>query len=535
MVILLSINGNMKAQQDETLVSNFKKHLFFLGSDIFEGRGTGTLGGYLASKYLAYRFDEYKLLPMGDDVTYYQNIPFHSSKPLESSEFTVYVNDTSISLSLWDDYVPVKTGEQTYISGHEKLVFVGYGINAPEYDYNDYQYSDVENKIVVILEGEPHSDNPEFFDGDFPTIYSYLEAKERIAISRGAKGCIFIPDRNNPQYDWAKIRNQYSFDDITLAYNLTGNFSVIINPLKAGKLFVNSPLIYEDVERMEKFGALKSFPLSSSISFKGSFKEREFFSPNIIGMIPGSDPKLKNTYLIITAHYDHLGIGPAINGDSIYNGVFDNAMGVSALLEIARQFAELPKSPERSIIFMLTTAEEKGLLGSYYYVTNPLVSLYKTVANINIDGIASFDEFKSIIAVGAEYSSLEQTCAEIAESEGLKISVIPKEFKSNEAFNLSDQFTFAKAGIPSVLIMDAPDYVNLSREEGINRFIAYDLFVYHTPFDDFNLPVNYDAVKQHIDFLYKLILNIANSEEEPEWKSGSPFINERLRTRAEKR
>lgn len=534
-LLLISAENDIYSQKKDFSAAEFRKNLSYLGSDIFEGRGTGTLGGYLASKYLAYKFDEYKLRPIGDDGTYYQNIPFHASVPQEKSQLKIFEGSKTVELNLRDDYVMMKTGEQTYVPEPEKLVFVGYGIIAPEFDYNDYQYSDVENKIVVILEGEPHSENLDFFDGEFPTIYSYYEAKERIAISRGAKGCIFIPDKNKPEFNWQKIKNTYSFEDINLASNPSGNFSIILNPAKAESLFINSPLKYEDVARAEKFGAMKSFPLSTMVSFKGSFSERDFFSPNIVGMVPGSDPELKDSYLIISAHYDHLGIGPAIKGDSVYNGVFDNAMGVSAVLELAGRFSEMKTPPKRSVIFLLTTAEEKGLLGSYYYVTHPVVPLYKTVANLNVDGIAAFDEFKSVIGVGIEYSTLEEILKSAAESQNLSIGEIPPMFKSYEAFNKSDQISFANAGIPSMLVLDAPDYFNMNREEAIRKFINFDRNIYHTPFDDLSIPINYKAVIQHIRLLFKVSNDIANSEKVPEWKPGSPFVNERLRTIAEKR
>jgi len=514
---------------------NFRKNLFYLGSDVFEGRGTGSLGGYLAAKYLAYKFSEYGLLPAGDDGTFYQNIQFHSSFPLSGCDCRIFIDSLSYPLVLWDDYVMAETGEQTYIPESVKIIFAGYGIVAPEYDYNDYQYYDVENKIVVFLEGEPQSETPEYFNGRLPSVYSYNETKEKIAIARGAKGCIVLPNKNKQEFNWEKIKNVYSFEDINPAFNPAGNFNIILNPEKAELLFENCSYSYEDVLRMEEFGALKSFPLHSKFSFKGIFHQKEVYSANIIGLLPGSDKELKNTYVIVSAHYDHLGIGQAVNSDSIYNGVFDNAMGVSAVLELTRIISNSKYQPKRSVIFLLTTAEEKGLLGSLHYVKNPVFPLHKTIANINIDGIASFDEFKSVIGVGAELSGLGDILETIAKNKNLKMAEIPPEFSSYEAFNKSDQVSFALAGIPSILILDAPDYVNISREDALNKFIIYDKFVYHTPFDDLNLPINYKAVNQHFNLLYNFIIEIANSENQPEWKEGTPYLNERLRTIAEKR
>jgi Zn-dependent M28 family amino/carboxypeptidase len=215
--------------------------------------------------------------------------------------------------------------------------------------------------------------------------------------------------------------------------------------------------------------------------------------------------------------------------------VFDNAAGVSALLEIAEAFTKLTVKPKRSIIFMLLTGEEMGLLGSKYYVDHPIVPLYKTIANINIDGVASFDEFNSVVGFGTEYSTLEDFLTNAALQENLNVTDVPSIFMKSESFRMSDQITFATVGIPSILVMDGIDYKNLTKEEGLEKFIYFSDNIYHTPFDDLSQPINYEAAIQHIKLLFRLAYNIADSVEEPEWNSGSPFINARLRTIAEKK
>jgi Zn-dependent M28 family amino/carboxypeptidase len=280
---------------------------------------------------------------------------------------------------------------------------------------------------------------------------------------------------------------------------------------------------------------MRSFDLKTKLSFKGEFKRRDFVASNVIGLIEGSDEELRDSYIIVSAHYDHLGIGEAVKGDSIYNGVFDNAAGTAAVLELAKVFASKSIRTKRSIIFLLLTGEEKGLLGSIYYTDHPIKPLYKTIANINIDGVASFDIFKSIVAVGSEYSTLKNNIEHSAEKMNLSIVPIPSQFVESESFNRSDQIAFANAGIPSVLVLDAPDYVNISKTDAIEKFIYYNQNVYHTPFDDLQQPINYDAVNQHLELLFDIIYSLANSESEPEWNSGAPFINARLRSKAEKK
>ena len=236
---------------------------------------------------------------------------------------------------------------------------MGYGIVAPEFDYNDYQSIDVEGKIVVYVDGEPGSDDEEYFNGLAPTVYSYSESKRRMAIARGAAGTIQISI--NQYEDWEAIKKDFYFEDVTLAYSVSSNLRIILNSKSAHKLFTNSEYSYNDIELMVEQNTMKSFPLENKIKFKGIFKERDFISKNVIGLIKGSDPILTDSYLLLSAHYDHLGIGPIVNGDSIYNGAFDNAIGVSVLLELSKAFSELNIKPKRSIIFIATTGEEKRI------------------------------------------------------------------------------------------------------------------------------------------------------------------------------
>lgn len=512
---------------------SIKRHTEILSSDIFEGRGTGTTGGNLAAKYIASEFAKYGLKPVGQDNSFYQNIPMHGSYPLKSSELKLYSDDDEILLELEKDYLLYKSGQQTFTPIPLSLIFVGYGIVAPEFDHNDYQSVDVEGKIVVFLDGEPESDDPQYFDGEAPTIYKYPLSKQRIAISRGAAGSILIPDIENK--NWEKYKNEFAFEDVNLAYSASNNLSLIINPDVLNLLFKNSGFNYNKILQMKQEHRLQSFELNNKLSFKGEYLQRDFIAQNILGMIEGNNSDLKDSYLIVSAHYDHLGIGPAVNGDSIYNGTLDNAIGVGVLLDLARQFSENSSSIQRSIIFIALTGEEKGLLGSSYYTDNPLVPLYKTVANINIDGIAFFRDFQSVVGVGADFSTLENFLSEAADQMKLQVEPIPSQFKVFEAFNQSDQLSFASAGIPSMLVLEGTNNKHRSKESVIESFIDYMVNRYHTPFDDISQEIDYVAAAQHKDVIFNLASLLLYTENVPEWKPGSPFINARLRSIAEKR
>lgn len=514
----------------------FKEHLRFLGSDSLKGRAPGTKGGNLAAKYLANEFQKIGLKPIDKNSKYFQFLPLHGSKPLYSSTLNIEFGSELITFKLIEDFLMYQSNEPIFIPNLTEMVFVGYGIVANEFDYNDYADVDVEGKIVVFLDGEPTSSDSSYFNGDLPTIYSTPEVKQRIALSRGAKGSILIPDNySSTSYSWDEKIRQFAFENMCLASTPSTTFDIIINPNIADILFTGSNFSLDEILQMELTHKLTTFPLHGKLTFQGKVKQRDFVSPNIIGILEGQDPDLKDSYVLITAHYDHLGIGPAVKGDSIYNGVSDNAAGVSALLELAKVFSSSTIFKKRSIIFALLTCEEFGMLGSEYYIQNPVEPLYKTIANINIDGIASFDNFKSIVVLGKEFSSLSNLISNVANRQELSISEIPKEFRTDNSFAKSDQFNFAKAGIPSALILDGIDYKNLSKEEGIKRFWDYSINIYHSPFDDLTQPINFDASLQHIELLYDVIKELVNSNKEPEWNDNSPFKHARVLSKAKKK
>ena len=414
LIIVYLISGFSYSQIKESFYSafesisanNIQHHLEMLANDSLEGRAVGTKGAEIAANYISNSFSNLKLKSIAKDNSYFQNIPMHGSNPLSNSELVFILDKDTMHLAFAEDYFLYRSGQQTFMPTFLPIVFVGYGIVAPEFDYNDYQSVDVEGKIVVYLDGEPISDDEEFFDGPLPTIYSNAESKRRIAFARGCAGTIQIATESYE--NWDDVKNDFQFEDVTLAYTVSGNLNILLNLHEADKLFFGSEYSFNDVIEMHNRQSIKSFDLKTKMRFRGVFKERDFISSNVIGMIEGSDPELKNTYLIISAHYDHLGIGEPVKGDSIYNGALDNALGVSVLLELAKSFSSLESRPKRSIIFIATTGEEKGLLGSIYYTDNPLVPLHKTIANVNIDGIAMFRDFSSIVGIGMEYSTLDR-------------------------------------------------------------------------------------------------------------------------------
>ncbi|MCG8605977.1 M28 family peptidase, partial [bacterium] len=328
---------------------------------------------------------------------------------------------------------------------------------------------------------------------------------------------------------------QFRSEDVELPYSVSDNLNILIKHESARLLFKEARYNLADVIRFDENGIMRSFPLETKASFSGQFKERDFIASNVAALLPGEDPLLLDSFLLLAAHYDHLGMAPGAFPDSVYNGVVDNALGVSAVLEIAYMLASISPKPRRSILFLFLTGEEKGLLGSRFYCDQPLVPLHQTIAVINVDGIAIIDEFGSITGVGSELSTLESVLAEVARESGLTVSPVPEIFSLRDPLTSSDHYSFLQAGIPSVLIMEGFDYKHLSRIEGIRRFIKWGETVYHTPTDDLKQPINYDAVMQHIQIIGSLALKLSNTFTGPEWLPGSKFIRARLRSLAENR
>lgn len=533
--IFILLFRSLDAQNIE--VDSIKKHLTYLASDVCEGRAPGSKGEQLAAKYIEQQLVKYQLKPIGDNASYFQNVPMHGSYPLSETDLKLYIDSTVYSLKLNSDYLLYKSGASTFVPAPVPMVFVGYGIIAPEYDYNDYQDIDVEGKIVVFLSGEPHSNDPDYFKGEIETIHCSPDSKQRVAISRGASGSILLLNPlGNQNMDWNYWIRQFQFEDISLSYAVSGNLSVLFNPVIANLLFSKEKYQFQEILEMYKNNRMESFNLASSMSLRSFYNERDFVAQNIISLLEGSDGGLKDSYVLLSAHYDHLGIGPAINGDSIYNGAFDNAAGVSVLLELARNIVLNKNNIKRSIIFLFTTGEERGLLGAQYYTDHPKRPLYKTIANLNIDGISSFDETYDFIGIGVEDSDIGIVLKKVLAKHSVKLNNSPQYFISeSESVNRSDHFAFAKAGIPFLILIEGVNYKNTDMNSGIYRLINWQNNIYHSPFDDLNQEINFRAVKQHVLILYDLCEALAGKMEPPQWKMDSPFLLRRLQSIAEKR
>ena len=466
--------------------------------------------------------------PLGDGGSFFQQVPILGNTPLPSSRLVLSSLGEARELTLGRDYLLYTTGAQTWLPRPAPLVFVGYGIVAPEFDYSDYGDIDVRGKVVVYLAGEPSSEDPDYFLGAEPSVYAAAETKQRIALSRGAVGSVLIPDAGAAGARWERLRREYAFEHLTLASTLPRHLSLLLHPDLAATLFTDALYDFGRVRSMERGHTLRSFHLPVAISFEGSFSSRTFLAPNVVGWIEGRDPDLAGTAVVLSAHYDHLGVGPPVDGDAIYNGVVDNALGVAGALEIARVVAALDERPRRSLIFLFTTAEEEGNLGAVYFLDHAPLPLSRLVANVNVDGLAFLDSFHDVIGIGGDLSDLGEMLAGAARALDLELGGAEGVAAGHEAYARSDQAAFAAAGVPAILVNEGFSWQRSSREEAVRQTVAWLAEVYHTPGDDLEQPLDFAASRQHCGVVLALLLAVADSPHAPQWHPGVPYAYQRL-------
>ncbi|MEX1310974.1 MAG: M20/M25/M40 family metallo-hydrolase [Candidatus Sulfomarinibacteraceae bacterium] len=516
-------------------VEGLRRHVMVLGSDGLEGRAAGSRGGNRAAAYIADELERIGVSPAGDNGSYLQQVPLQGSRPRPDSRLMVSSLGEKKLLELGRDYLLVTTGEQTLLPRATPVVFVGYGIVAPEFDYNDYADVDVRGKVAVFIDGEPSSGDPGYFRGDEPSVYSAIETKQRTALSRGAVASVLIPPTGAGETWWAGRERSYAFEHITAAAGVPRHLSLILHPSVVPTLFSEALFDFTAIVEMDRTHTMRSFHLPVQLSFTGDFDTRSFLAPNVVGVIEGADPRLRDTFVVVTAHYDHLGIGPEVDGDSIYNGVVDNALGVAGGLEIARAFMSLGRAPRRSLLFLFSTAEEEGNLGSTYFLDHTAVPLPDLVANVNIDGLAFLESFDDVVGIGGELSDLGRILDETADALGLAVTPTTEIMWSHAAFARSDQAAFAEAGVPSILISEGFRWPGTPFAEAVHRMWLWFETRYHTPFDDLDQPLDLDASRRHCGVTLAFIWAVADRRTAPQWKPGSSFAYQRLLSMAEHR
>src|SRR5213596_694789 len=507
-------------------------HIKVLASHEFEGRAPGSKGEDLSVKYITDQFKKIGLKPGNPDGTYTQEVPLAGIKSEPRMSFVI--GDKTMDLKYPDDFVASSAHLQPEIKiDKSDMVYVGYGGVAPEYGWNDYKDVDVRGKTVLMLIGDPPVPDPKdpsklddkMFKGKAMTYYGRWTYKYEIAAQKGAAAAIIIHETEPAAYPWQVVRSSWGKENFELD-NPNKNMDVIsarswITLDVAKKLIADSG---QDFDALKKAAITKEFrPVMLNAKANIEIKQQihSFKSHNVIGKLEGSDPKLRDEYVIYTAHWDHLGRHPELQGDQIFNGAIDNASGVASVIQITAAFTKLNPAPKRSVLFMDTTAEEAGLLGAKYYAEHPLYPLQKTLADINIDGINPWGKSRDLEDLTNSNSTLDDLLGQAAARQGRAMK--PNSEPEKGGFYRVDSFEFAKVGVPVLhaargidIIGKPPDYGKQKRDE----FVAKH---YHQPSDEVDPTWDLSGAVQDVQLLFEVGYQIANGDKFPEWKAGTEF------------
>jgi Zn-dependent M28 family amino/carboxypeptidase len=503
-----------------------RAHVEFLADDLLEGRGTGARGHEIAARYVAAVFRAAGLEPGGSDGTYLSPVPFRRATVDPGRASAAIVYDSRVEPLGITEFLASAPFGQSESRIEAPAVFVGFGVTARAFQYDDYDGVDVAGKVAVMLYGAPPS-----IDGDPGAHYSSQAIKSQRAGELRAVGVVVIPTeallRIAPWDVIAAFSSQPELRALDGAGNALGRSPAIrggglVSPTVAPRLFAAAPYGWDEVREAATAGRPGSFDLGISLRLNTSAQHLDFTSPNVIGVLRGTDPALRDEYVLVTAHLDHDGIGAQQQGDSIYNGAVDNAAGIAALLEVARAFHRTG-SPRRSVLFVATTAEEKGLLGAEYFALNPTVPIDAIVANVNLDGNHMLFSTRDILALGNEHSSLEVVAATAAARAGLELSADP--MPEQNFFVRSDHYAFVRQGIPAVFLIGG-FFSSDSTTSGLEVIQRWMGTVYHTPADDASQVLHYEAGVDYSRAAFFIVQDVANADQRPAWKPGNFFGEE---------
>jgi len=508
-------------------------HIRTLSSDEYEGRGPGSKGEQLTIKYVEDQFRSQGLEPGNPDGTYLQNVPLVGITPDTKMKFTLSGRGRTLEPKFENDFVAWSKRVVDTSRIDADMIFVGYGVQAPEFNWDDFKGIDVKGKVLVVLINDPPvpdpSDpaklDPKTFGGTAMTYYGRWTYKFEKAAQLGAAGCVIIHQTDRAGYPWEVVRDSWSgiqFDLASPDKNM-GRLAVEswITSDFATKLFQTAGL---DLDKLIAAAARRDFkpvPLGihGKLEIHNSLQMIE--SHNVIAKLTGSDPQLKNTYVVYTAHWDHFGIGPEVNGDKIYHGAVDNASGTSALLEMARAYKQLLTPPRRTILFLSVTAEEQGLLGSQYYVEHPLYPLARTAAEINMDGMNVHGRTRDIVEIGRGASTLDEILEAAARDQG---RVVKPDAEPEKGFYYrSDHFEFAKKGVPAFDPNEGIDFIGKPEGWGLETRRKYTAEYYHKPSDTIKPDWDLSGAVEDCQLYFQVGFRIANDARMPEWRPGAEF------------
>jgi peptidase M28-like protein len=506
------------------------RHLKVLASDQFEGRAPGTRGEELTINYLIEQFKQFGLKPGNPDGTYIQQVPLIGITSQTAASFVA--GGKPLALRFPEDYAAFSLRPVPEIAVNDAdIVFAGYGIVAPEYGWDDYKGRDVRGKALLILLGEPQIPDPndpakldnKMFKGRDKSYYALWYHKLRVAAEKGAAAAIFVPE-NNPG---AAAYENYVTDLRRESHYLKANgnsksvkVAAFVSLDGATKLMAGGGRDWENLRRAAQREDFKPLLLEAKADFRIKNKVREFVSRNVVALCTGVDAKLRNEYVIYTAHWDHLGRDESLTGDQIYNGAVDNAAGTAGLLAMAQAYQKIQPPPRRSILFLVTTAEEDGLLGAQQYALRPLYPFSRTLANINMDGFLPFGRTKDVINNVPGYSTLDEVLSEAAAAQGRIVK--PDFLPHGGMLYRSDHYEFAKAGVPFLFTLSGVEAIGKPGGYALGKLLEYNKH-YHKVSDEVRPDMDFSGVAEDVQLLFTVGYRVAQTDRYPEWKPGAEF------------
>ena len=509
----------------------------FLSDDRLEGRGTGARGGEIAAQYLASELEAMGLKGAGPNGSFFQQVSLVGVKADPDTKLNLSSNKGKESFKFADEYVAFTGAQTDDVRVDADLVFVGYGIDAPEQRWNDYkgQPADYRNKILVMLVNDPPAttEEPDLFGGRRLTYKGRWTYKFEEGARRGAAGVILIHTDQSAGYPWSVVRTSngsWRFD-IARQVDDPTPFLAIRSWITDDAARRMMRLAGQDLDELRSKAAKRDFQpvklnVRGAIHLKSEVKRVQ--APNVVGTLPGRDPRLRDQYVVFSAHWDHLGVGaPDQTGDTIYNGALDNATGCAAVLGIAEALRKLPlaQRPRRSILFLFPTAEEQGLIGAEWYSRHPLVPPEKTAADVNLDSMNILGVTRDFTPLGAEHSTLLLVVEAVAQGRGMRVS--PDSRPEQGSFYRSDHFPFAKIGVPSISLKEGDDYVGHPKAWGEEQFMAYNTAHYHQPSDEYSDSWDFRGMIQEAEIAMDIGLRVANAEAMPRFNPNDEFDKSR--------
>jgi len=510
-----------------------RAHVRFLADDLLEGRGTGQRGGDIAAQYIATQFALYGLKPAGDNGTYLQKVPMVGVTTLPESTFTIVANSGQpMNLKLLDDYVTSNQTQQPQSDINTEIVYVGYGIEAPEYNWDDYKSTDVKGKVLLMLVNEPPSDDPRFFKGKALTYYGRWTYKYEEAARKGAVGVILIHKTDMASYGWDVVRNSWSGEAAYLKAEGVPKLTAAswVQLEVARKLAATAGMDLDKMMLEARSRDFRPVPLPARLQAHLVSGIRPFDSNNVIAMLPGSSARLKNEAVMYTAHYDHLGIAPNQPGDKIYNGANDNATGCGILLEIARAYSAAGTKPARSMIFASVTGEEKGLLGSEYLGKHPPIPAGNISLDLNYDDVPPLGSPEETEVSGSERTDFYPVVQSTAKD--FRLAIRPDARPEAGHYYRSDHFSLARVGVPSFSINEGMKYKGHDTNWGMQQAEDYTAKRYHQPTDEYHPDMDFTGDAAMARFGFALGWKAASMPQSVSWEKGDEFEPARLKSEA---